>query len=111
MFGELLNLYDIIKEKNGEIVIISFALESDAMAWESGIKANNADHDGWIHACDALGMESPVAKMFAVEKTPKIVLIEPGGLAVSLDMDIDELIMRVEQILSGDLYYLDDVKE
>lgn len=110
MFGELLNLYDIIKEKNGEIVIISFALESDAMAWESGIKANNADHDGWIHACDALGTESPVAKMFAVEKAPKIVLIEPEGLAVSLDMDIDELVIRVEQIMSGDLYYLDQEK-
>ncbi|MBO7301379.1 MAG: redoxin domain-containing protein [Bacteroidaceae bacterium] len=110
MFGELQNLYDVIKEKNNEIVIISFALESDAMAWESGIKTNNADHDGWIHACDILGTESPAAKMFAVEKTPKIVLIEPEGLAVSLDMDIDELVIRVEQIMSGDLYYLDQEK-
>ena len=50
------------------------------------------------------------AKLFGVEKAPRIVLIEQEGRAVSLDMDVDEVVMRVEQILSGDLYYFDQAE-
>ena len=110
MFAELHALCDVIKENNGQFVIISVALDSDCAQWCKAITANKADREVWLHACDGCGMASPAAKLFGVEKTPRIVVVEPEGRAVSLDMDIDELVMRAEQILSGDLYYLDDVK-
>ena len=110
MFEELQNLYDVVKDNDGEFVIVSFALESDGVAWKNGITAKGADREGWVHASDCSGADSPAAKLYGVERTPKIILIEPEGRAVSLDMDIDEMVIRAEQIISGDLYYLDQEK-
>ena len=50
---------------------------------------------------------SPPAKLFGVDKAPRIIFIEPEGRAVSLDQEVEELQMRIEQIMEGDLYYLD----
>ena len=107
MIAELKNLYNVIKERKEQFVIISFALESDKAAWKNAVESNGMNLEGWMHACDSTGAESPAAKLFATDKAPRIILIEPEGRAVSLNMDIDELVIRAEQILSGDLYYLD----
>jgi hypothetical protein len=40
-----------------------------------------------------------------------MILVDPEGRAISLNMEADEVQMRVEQILEGDLYYLDQSKE
>lgn len=110
MLAEFQSLYEVVKESNGEFVIISVAIDDDKAVWEKAVKTNGLDREGWLHACDGVGAASPAAKLFGVEKTPKIVLIEPEGRAVSLDMEFDEVVMRVEQILMGDLYYLDQVE-
>ena len=107
MIAEMKNLYEVVKENQDQFIIISVALESDAAAWQAALESNGMGGDGWLNACDLAGAASPAAKLFGVEKAPKIVLIEQEGRAVSLDMDVDEVVMRVEQILSGDLYYLD----
>ena len=109
MLAELKNVYDVVKDEK-DYIILSFALTSDAAAWKEAITAQGIDLQGWLHACDGMAAVSPAAKCFKVEKTPKIVLIEPEGHAVSLDMDIDEVAIRIEQILSGDLYYFDQEK-
>ena len=106
MIDELKNLYGIVKDGK-QFVIVSFALESDKTAWKRAVEGNGMNIEGWYNACDGVGAESPAAKLLGVEKVPHIIIVEPEGRAVSLDMDIDELIIRVEQILSGDLYYLD----
>lgn len=107
MLAIMKELYETIKSSNGQFVIVSFALDSDAAAWKEAVKSNGTDLEGWIHACDAAGAESQAAKLYKVESTPKIVLIEPEGRAVSLNLENNEVIMRVKQIMSGDLYYFD----
>ena len=110
MLDEIEVLHDILKENPGQVVIVSFALENDKAAWENTVKSNGMEHEDWLNACDGFGADSPVAKLLGVDKTPRIVVVEPEGRAVSLDMDVDELVIRIEQILSGDLYYLDQEK-
>lgn len=110
MIAEMKNLYNVVKENQDQFVIISVALESDAAAWQAALESNGIGGEGWLNACDLAGAASPAAKLFGVEKAPRIVLIEQEGRAVSLDMDIDEVVMRVEQILSGDLYYFDQAE-
>lgn len=107
MIEEVANLYDIVKENQEQIVIVSVALENDMAAWKTAVSSNGMEQDGWLNACDGMGADSPAAKLLGVENAPRIIVVEPEGLAVTLDMDVDELIMRIEQILSGDLYYLD----
>ena len=107
MLAEMKNLYEVVKGNQDQFVMISVALESDAAAWQAAVNANGMNCEGWLNACDLGGVDSPAAKLLGVEKAPKIILVEQEGRAVSLDMDVDEVVMRVEQILSGDLYYFD----
>lgn len=110
MFAELKNVYEVIKEHKDQFILLSVALESDAAAWKKAIKSYGIDCEGWQHACDGVGANSPAAKRYGVENTPKIVFIEPEGHVISLNMEQDEIIMRIEQILMGDLYYFDQEK-
>ncbi len=110
MFAELQQVYDLTQEQREQYIIISMSLESDIAAWEKAVKELGVECEGWLHACDGAGVDSPAAKRYGVENTPKIILIEPEGHVVSLDMEVDELVMRIEQILSGDLYYFDQEK-
>ena len=106
MLAEMKNLYEVVKENQDQFVIISVALESNASAWQAAVNANGMDCEGWLNACDLAGAISPATNLLGVDKAPRIILVEPEGRAVSLDMDVDEVVMRVEQILDGDLYYL-----
>ena len=104
---ELMRLHEVIKEHQDQFVIISVALDTDKSAWQAAVESKGISHESWLHACDGAGAASPAAKLFGVDNTPKIIVVEPEGLAVSLNMVIDDVVMRTEQILSGDLYYLD----
>lgn len=106
MLAELKNVYDVVKNEK-DYIILSFALTSDVAAWKQEVEAQGLHREGWLNACDGVGSDSPAAKRFGVDKAPKVVFIEPEGHAISLDMELDEIIMRIEQIMSGDLYYLD----
>ena len=110
MLAEMKNLYEVVKENQDQFVIINYALVRDALVWNIVVNVNEMDCEGWLNACDLAGADSPAAKLLGVEKAPRIILVEPEGRAVSLDMDVDEVVMRVEQILSGDLYYFDQAE-
>lgn len=107
MLAELNNLYEVIKSHQDQYIIISVSLDSDVAAWKSAVSDAGTNREGWLHACDGMGADSPAASLYKVATIPKTILIEPEGFAVSLDMEADEIVMRIEQILSGDLYYLD----
>lgn len=105
-FTELQAIYEAIKG-NDKYIIISYALNDDIAAWKKAVTTHGLAHEKWLHVCDGAGLHSPAAKHYKVENTPKIVFIEPEGHAISLGIDTEELLMRIEQIESGDLYYLD----
>ena len=107
MFAELQHVYDVTQQQRDQYVIISIFLGGNIAAWAKEVKSLGLNREGWLHACDGAGADSPAAKRYSVEDAPRIVLIEPEGHVVSLDMEIDEVVLRIEQILSGDLYYLD----
>ena len=107
----LKELYQATKEEQDKFVIVSLSLDSDKNAWGNALDNNGLALDGWVQGNDTMGTESIAAKLFGVKKTPHMILIDPEGRAISLNMEADEVQMRVEQILEGDLYYLDQSKE
>ncbi len=111
MLAGLENLYEVVKDNSSEFIIVSVALDSDKAAWEKEVESRGLCREAWLHACEGVGAASLAADLFGVDNAPKIILIEPEGRAVSLDMETDEVVMRVEQILMGDLYYLDQIEE
>lgn len=100
----LKELYEITKEKQEQFVIVSLSLDKNKEEWKNAIKANNIEQAGWVHGCDTTGK---TITFFGAEKTPRMLLIDPEGRAISLNMESDEVIEKVEMILAGDLYYLD----
>ena len=107
----LKELYQATKEEQDKFIIVSLSLDCDKNAWGNALDSNGLALDGWIQGNDTMGTESIAAKQFGVKKTPHMILIDPEGRAISLNMEADEVQMRVEQILEGDLYYLDQSKE
>jgi hypothetical protein len=48
--------------------------------------------------------------MMGVTAVPKTILIDPEGRAISFTLRGEEMVRRIKQILSGDLYYLQEQK-
>lgn len=107
----LKKLYDETREHKDKFTILSFSLDKKEEAWRDTIAHHNIDLEGWIHCSDLMGGKSPSAQLFNVEMIPHMILIDPEGKAISFSLSGEELVRRVKQILSGDLYYLNDKKE
>lgn len=103
----LKEIYEVTKEQQDKFIIISLSVNNDKTAWNKALTECGIDPTWWAQGIDPIGMESPNLKLFKVEKTPRMMLIDPEGRLISFDLASDEALMRVEQILDGDLYYLD----
>ena len=99
----LKEIYALSKEQQDNFVIISLSVENDKAAWNNAI----TKAEGWIQGIDPIGTDSPNIKLLGVDTTPRMMLIDPEGRLISRDLKSDEALMRIEQILEGDLYYLD----
>lgn len=107
---EMKRVYEVVRDNAQQFLIISVALDDDLNAWKEAVSNHNIQCEHWHHACEGVGEASLAALRYKVDKTPQIIFIEPEGRAISLDMEVDEIVMRIEQILIGDLYYLDQEK-
>lgn len=102
----LKQLYEETAAHRERFTIISFSLDNKEKAWKDAIKNKGIDLPEWVHGSDLLGWSSPAARMMGVTAIPKIILIDPEGKAISFSLRGEEMVRRVKQILSGDLYYL-----
>lgn len=107
----LKEIYGITKEQQDKFVIISLSVDSDKATWNNAITTSETGLSGWIQGIDPIGAESVNIKLLGVDATPRMILVDPEGRLISRDLKIHEALMRVEQILEGDLYYLDQSKE
>lgn len=103
----LKQLYDVIKEKQDKFIIVSLSLDKDVDVWANTLNDNDLNKAGWVHGNDPTGKS---LKFFNAEEEPRMILLDPERRTISLDIKSDEVIERVEQILAGDLYYLDQEK-
>lgn len=101
-------LYDATKENRDKFLIVSFSLDNKDAVWKNAIKNNDLDREGWIHCSELAGWQSVANR--AIKGIPEMVLLDPEGRAISFTLKGEELIERVQQIMSGDLYYLDQEK-
>lgn len=104
-------VYEAAADKRDQFVIISFSIDNKEKPWRDAIQKQDIAKEGWIHASDLLGWGSPAARMMGVDAVPKTILINPEGRAISFSLRGEEMVARVKQILSGDLYYEGDSKE
>lgn len=101
----LKKLYDESRGSKDKFEMIGFSLDKNPKEWKKAMKTLGIDGADWLQACDFKGSASPSVRLFNVGETPTNVLIDPEGKAISLTLQGEELVTRVKQILSGDLYY------
>jgi len=101
----LKKLYDESRGSKDKFEMIGFSLDKNPKDWKKTMKTLGIDAADWLQACDFKGSASPSVRLFNVGETPTNVLIDPEGKAISLTLQGEELVTRVKQILSGDLYY------
>lgn len=106
----LQELYNETKANGDKFAIISFSLDTKAEAWNAAIEKHNIGYEGWTHASQLGGWQSQVARLLSINSIPRMILIDPEGRIISLNILGSEVTGKVKQILSGDLYYLDQEK-
>lgn len=100
-------IYEATKEQQDKIIIVSLSFDNDPKVWDNALKSCGINLNGWVQGIDPIGIESLNARLMGVKATPRMMLIDPEGRLISPDIKSDEALMRIEQILEGDLYYLD----
>ncbi|MGI6242637.1 MAG: thioredoxin-like domain-containing protein [Prevotella sp.] len=88
-----------------KFVLISFSLDNKKQLWLDALKKHDMQKPGWVHGSDLFAWGSPAVKYLGIDAIPKTVLIDPEGKIISMSLRGDEMVKRVKQILSGDLYY------
>lgn len=101
----LKQIYDEFASKSDKLTIISVSLDDKENSWREAMKSHDIDRQGWVHASDLLGWKAPSATLLGVKAIPQIILLDPEGKAISFTLRGEELVRRIRQILSGDLYY------
>lgn len=101
----LVELYNEFGAMTDKFALISFSLDDKEKAWKGAIASKDIKKEHWVHASDLLAWGSPAARMLGVKAIPMIFLIDPEGKMISSSLRGEELVRRVRQIMSGDLYY------
>lgn len=95
----LIQLFNETKEKRDQLTLVSFSIDNKEDAWKKAINDRGMNLEGWVHASDLKGWQSPESQMFGVEAVPRTVLINPEGKVVAFDLRGQEMIRTVKQLI------------
>ena len=92
----LLKAWERFGEKGLKILQVS--VDDDRAAWTGAIA-----EDGlyWDHVSDLKRWETPVVDLYAVERIPFNILIDPAGRIMEIDLHGEQLLSKLEQILNN----------
>lgn len=91
---ELVRLYKKYKDKDFEIVGISF--DDDQEKWEKGIRKDNLT---WPHISDLKGWKSEAARSYVIKGIPYTVLIDRDGTIIEKGLRGEKLVTKIDEIM------------
>ncbi len=83
---QFVDLYNRFRGRNFEIYAVS--LDRDRQMWEAAIEL---DKLSWIQVSDLAYWHSPLVMLYNIESIPASYLIDPDGIILKKNPDIDEL--------------------
>lgn len=104
----LQTLYDAAQQGKEKLTLVSVSVDKDETAWKNTLKAWHLERPNWVQARNNEADAHSAVKLFGVNHVPTNFLITPDGKLISMTLQGEELVARVKQILSGDLYYQDE---
>lgn len=91
---DLVKTYAIFKDKNFEILGISF--DRDRNSW---IKAIHTDKLHWKHVSDLKRWQNDVGTLYGVKAIPQNVLIDPTGKIIARNLHGEDLNNKLSEVL------------
>ena len=91
---ELIKIYDRFKNKNFEIVGVSF--DNNKNEWVEYI---NDMKISWPQMSDLKGWDSNAIMLYAIQGIPHTVLVNPQGIIIAKDLKGKELISTLNKLL------------
>ncbi|MBP7821278.1 MAG: TlpA family protein disulfide reductase [Saprospiraceae bacterium] len=90
---ELVPFYEKWKDKtldgDKKINFVSVGIEKNEKVWKDAIAK---DHLDWKwHVSDFQRFDSPIAKLYGVRQIPTKFLIDPNGVIIGVNQDLDEI--------------------
>jgi peroxiredoxin len=87
------------RERFGEkgLRILQVSVDDEREAWTDAIAEDGLE---WDHVSDLKRWETPVVDLYAVERIPFNVLIDPAGRIMEIDIHGEQLLNKLEQILN-----------
>ena len=93
---ELVKVYQAYHSNGFEVVGIS--LDDDAQAWQKAVKKMKLS---WHHLSDLKGWDSKAVVTYKVFGIPTNLLVNPQGKIVASNIDIDDLIDKLNEVLGN----------
>ena len=93
---ELVKVYQAYHSSGFEVVGIS--LDDDAQAWQKAVKKMKLS---WHHLSDLKGWDSKAVETYKVFGIPTNLLVNPKGKIVASNIDIDNLIDKLNEVLGN----------
>lgn len=84
-------------ENNTQLVMVSVGIETGEKAWLRAITNDQLDWE--YHVSDFQRFDSPLAKMYGVREIPTKILINPEGIIIGVNQDLE----TIDKILSSKL--------
>lgn len=90
----LVALYEEFKDKNFEILGVSF--DREFAAWEQAIEDDSLT---WKHISDLQGWNSYASQVYGVKAIPQNILVDPNGIIIGRNLHGDDLKAKLLEVL------------
>ena len=90
---ELVRIYNEYKNKNFEIVGVSF--DTNRQNWINGLKEMDMT---WPQMSDLKGWESPAVMLYGIQGIPHTILLSPDGKIIAKDLKGENLVNKLNDL-------------
>ena len=90
----LINVYNLYKNKNFEIVGVS--LDANADAWKTAIKKNSMI---WPQMSDLSQWKSQARELYNFNSIPHTILLDPDGIIIAKDLRGKQLLEKLQELI------------
>ena len=95
--SELKELYQKYK-KNKHIAMLGVSFDMDKKEWQDAIKRDTLN---WEQVCDFGGLNSEVAKQYAIKEVPSNILLSADGKILAKNLKGEQLKKKIEEVVTA----------
>ena len=95
--SELKELYKKYK-KNKHVAMLGVSFDMDKKEWQDAIKRDTLN---WEQVCDFGGLNSEVAKQYAIKQVPSNILLAADGKILAKNLKGEQLKKKIEEVVTA----------